>query len=249
MLFIWNEKTLDWFKTASVYTGFHRKLASIVRPYVADCETLCDVGCGLGLLDLELAKDLRSILCVDKSEAVIGTLNELIRERDARNVVARAADVNTLTGERRDAVIMSFFGSSLEDIVRFSAICDKRMILIVHEKASAARCVNAVSLRPKPFGAAEVRGFLTDRNLRFQERRAALEFGQPFKSAADARDFVRIYTDSMLDATGKDGPAEQERLYGDIESRLIETGRADYPVYLPKRKRIAVFAVEKNAPA
>jgi SAM-dependent methyltransferase len=249
MDFIWNEKTLDWFKTASAYTGFHSKLASIVRPCLADCETLCDMGCGLGLLDLELAKDLRSVLCVDRSEAAIAALNELIRARGLHNVAARVADVNALvrTGERRDAVLMSFFGSSLEDIARFLALCDKRMILIVHEKASSGRCVNAVSLRPKPFGAAEVTGFLTDRDLRFQRTHAAIEFGQPFRSPAEARDFIQTYASSMLDAAGAGGSAEPERLYGDMESRLVETGLADYPVYLPKSKRLAVFVVERTA--
>ncbi|MDR2355141.1 MAG: class I SAM-dependent methyltransferase [Clostridiales Family XIII bacterium] len=247
MDFLWNEKTLDWFRTASVYTGFHSRLASIVRPFVADCETLCDMGCGHGLLDLELAKDLRSVLCVDQSEAAIGALNERIRAQGARNVVARVADVNSLAGERWDAVMMSFFGSSLEDIARFLALCDKRMILIVHESATAGRCVNAVSLRPKPFGAAEVSGFLTGRDLRFQKTHAALEFGQPFKSLADARDFIQTYAASMLEAAGGAGPAERTRLYQDMENRIVETGLSDYPLYLPKSKKLAVFVVERIA--
>jgi predicted RNA methylase len=244
--FLWNDKTLDWFRTASAYTGFHSRLAAIVRPCLADCETLCDMGCGHGLLDLELAKDLRSVLCVDQNEAAIGALNELIRARAARNVVARVADVNSLAGERWDAVMMSFFGASLEDITRFFAFCDKRMILIVHENAAAGRCVNAVSLRPKPFGAAEVTGFLTDRDLCFRRTHAALEFGQPFKSKTDARDFIRTYASSMAGAAGGGG-AERARLYEDMESRLVETGLSDYPVYLPKSKKLAVFVVERLA--
>ena len=246
MDFTWNEKTLDWFRAASAYTGFHDRLASIVRPCIADCETLCDIGCGHGLLDLELAKDLRSVLCVDRNEAAIGALDALIRARGAHNVVARVADVNSLAGERWDAVMMSFFGAALEDITRFLTFCDKRMILIVHESATSGRCVNAVSLRPKPFGAAEVTGFLTDRDLRFRRTHAALEFGQPFKSLADARDFIRTYASSMVDAAGG-GPAEQTRLCKDMESRIVETGRADYPVYLPKSKKLAVFVVERVA--
>jgi hypothetical protein len=51
----------------------------------------------------------------------------------------------------------------------------------------------------------------------------------------------------MSDAADCGNPAERERLYDDMERRLVETGREDYPLYLPKRKRLAVFAVEKTA--
>ncbi|MDR2133145.1 MAG: class I SAM-dependent methyltransferase [Clostridiales Family XIII bacterium] len=247
MDYVWNEKTLAWFKVASAHTGFHANLARLVRPLIADCETICDVGCGLGLLDLELAQDVRDILCVDRNEAAIGALNELLRARGTRNVVARAMDANALVGERWDAAIMSFFGSSLEDIARFLTLCDKRMILIVHEKSSTGRRVNAISLRAKPFGAAEVSGFLSERGLRFRETRAALEFGQPFKSLADARDFIRTYASLASHAASAADEAAWERLCEDMERRLARTGRADYPLYLPKRKNLAVFAVEKSA--
>jgi hypothetical protein len=247
MLFQWNEQTLGWFETASAYTGFHRELASIVRPHIAGCATLCDVGCGLGLLDLELAQDIRSMLCIDQNEAAIEALRVLIRVRGARNLSVRVADANTLAGERWDIVLMSFFGSSTDAIAHFLPVCDKRMILIVHESASADRNTDASMRRPKPLSAAEVAAFLTDCGARFQKIGASLEFGQPFKSLADAREFTRVYASSPPLADDGDSDAtDWKRPYSDIEKRLVETGRPDYPLYLPKRKGLAVFVVEKT---
>jgi predicted RNA methylase len=236
MDFTWNEQTLGWFETASAYTGFHRALAAIVRPHVAACATLCDVGCGLGLLALELARDMRSVLCIDRNETAITVLRALIRARGLHNVDARAADAKALAGERRDAVMMSFFGTSADDVARFLSFCDKRMILIVHENASARR--------RKPLDAVEVANFLTDCGARFLKIGASLEFGQPFASLADAREFARVYANA---APSADGAADWERHCEDTEKRLVETGRSDYPLYLPKRKELAVFVVEKAA--
>jgi SAM-dependent methyltransferase len=247
MKFLWNEKTLAWFKAASAYTGFHSRLASIVRPYTVDCATLYDIGCGLGLLDLELAKDMRSIVCIDRNEAVIAALNEIIRARGAHNIVARTADADTFAEESRDAVILSFFGSSFEDIARFLSLCDKRMILIVHEKASSAFRVSAISLRPKVLGAAEAADFLTMHNLVFCRKDFELEFGQPFKSTEAAREFIRVYASASPGAEDAGGRFGWERLCGDMESRLVRTGLSDYPLYLPKPKKLAVFVVEKDA--
>jgi hypothetical protein len=243
---IWTEKTITWFQTASAYTGFHSNLASLVRPYTEDCATICDIGCGLGLIDIELANDVRSVVCIDQNEAAIKSLNELIRSRDARNIVARVADVNELAVEKHDAVIMSFFGSSVDAIARFMSFCDKKMILIVHEKSSSAKRVNAVSLRPKPLGADEVRGFLTERGLSFKKLSAVIEFGQPFKSLADAKDFILVYASATSEAAGvSDAGGRGERLYNDMEKRLVETGLPNYPLYLPKPKEVAVFIVDK----
>jgi SAM-dependent methyltransferase len=245
MLFQWNEQTLGWFETASAYTGFHRELASIVRPHIADCETLCDIGCGLGLLDLELARDVRNLCCIDQNEAAIEALRALIRARGAQNIDARAADANALAEERWDVVIMSFFGTSTDDISRFLSFCDKRMILIVHENEAANRSANAAARRPKPLNAAEVADCLTDCGARLRRIGASLEFGQPFKSLAAAQEFVRVYANAPPLADGD--AADWERPYGDAEKRLVETRRPDYPLYLPKRKGLAVFVVENAA--
>jgi predicted RNA methylase len=247
MDFIWNEKTIGWFQTASAYTGFHSNLASLVRPHIKDCATVCDIGCGLGLIDLELANDVSSVVCIDQNEAAIGALNELIRSRGARNIVARAADVNELNDEKRDAVIMSFFGSSVNAITHFMSFCGKKMILIVHETPSSAKRVNAVSLRPKPLGADEVYSFLTDRGLSFQKLSAVIEFGQPFRSLDDAKDFILVYSSATSEAAGiRDAGDRGERLYNDMEKRLVKTGLPIYPFYLPKPKEVAVFIVEKD---
>ena len=41
-------------------------------------KTMCDIGCGLGLVDLELYSMMERIDCVDINEAVIGKLKQSV---------------------------------------------------------------------------------------------------------------------------------------------------------------------------
>ena len=62
----WNDTTIKSFVSASEYTGFHEELANQIRPYIKNSKTLCDIGCGLGLIDMHLSKDLDYITCAIK---------------------------------------------------------------------------------------------------------------------------------------------------------------------------------------
>jgi hypothetical protein len=133
---------------------------------------------------------------------------------------------------------MSFFGLSVDAITRFTAFCNKKLILIVHAKPQRHDSVNAISLRPKPLGPEEVLRCLTERGQAFRRLDAVIEFGQPFTSLAEAREFSQVYAETSKAAGGRDPR--------DIERRLVETGRSDYPLYLPKPKELAVFALTKD---
>ena len=63
-------------------------------------------------------------------------------------------------------------------------------------------------------------------------RRFTLEFGQPFRSVADALAFFRLYS---RDGTA---PARQE-----LEARLEPSPWPDYPLYLPNPKPLCLLAI------
>ena len=66
MAFTWTPKQIDWYEKASSYGSFHRQLASFLVPFLQPDDTVCDWGCGLGKLSLELAPYVARLTCVDR---------------------------------------------------------------------------------------------------------------------------------------------------------------------------------------
>ena len=67
----WNDCTMEAFNKASEYTRFHELVAEKLKSYVDSTSTLCDMGCGLALVDIYLSKYVKNITCVDVNEKVI----------------------------------------------------------------------------------------------------------------------------------------------------------------------------------
>lgn len=51
MRFDWNADTIRWYQEANEYTGFFKHIAELIAPSLVGYSTLCDIGCGLGLMD------------------------------------------------------------------------------------------------------------------------------------------------------------------------------------------------------
>lgn len=69
----------------------------------------------------------------------------------------------------------------------------------------------------------------------FEISHLALELGQPFRSMGDAVRFFSLYNE------GKEIGESW------VASRLQETGRADFPLYLPETRNMAIIALETKA--
>ena len=66
----------------------------------------------------------------------------------------------------------------------------------------------------------------------------SLEFGQPFRSLADAARYCALFRT-------RDFPAGPSR--ADLAALLDETGDDVFPYYLPVRRRLALFALDLAA--
>lgn len=74
MNFDWNPRTIQWYEDANSYSGFFKKVAQRIAPKLQGYFTLCDIGCGLGLLDLELSRHLPTIPPDHPSLEIIGPI-------------------------------------------------------------------------------------------------------------------------------------------------------------------------------
>ena len=229
MAFTWNKKSIEWYLDASSYGDFQTRLAGKIAPYIQKEDTVCDLGCGLGRLDLLLAPAASHITCVDVDKTVLDIL-----ENDATqqpNLSVRCCDVHDIR-DKFDVVLMAFFGYPPQLMMECRKLAKKRMIRVVHTSSH-------VSLRPgahskKRETVQEISDFLDRAGCTYEVIQDAFEFGQPLVSKDDARDFVKGKYDTLSDH-------EIDRC---LKAHLMETGREDFPFYLPQKKDLGIFIID-----
>lgn len=227
MRWIWNEQTIRWFLDASAYTGFHKALAKMILPHLRPEDTLCDAGCGLGRLDLELAPHVTAIKAIDMNAQATGVLAidaQSLGFDNLRVVTGDAMDQS----EPFDILLISFFGkSNLLDLRRLHR---RKIIRVVSADKPS-------SLYPERFRCKEketvrsVCGQLDALGAQYILELGAAEFGQPLRTRSDAELYV-------LQNAPAAAPDEVDEFLNEC---LKPTSREDFPYYLPFKKEFGIF--------
>lgn len=236
MAFAWTEESIRWFLDASAYTGFHAALADKLLPHLGGVNTLLDVGCGLGRVDLELAPHLGELTAVDIDERVIALLGEEANRRGLAGLRAVCGDAGEIA-RPFDAILMTFFGTSVWLLDRFLPQC-KRLIRVVNSE-NTGHLYPLKYRRDKRGTARAATQDLQDRGLPYRREEWVLEFGQPLSSEEDGVRFVLHHAPA----------ATRAEVDAFLREHAISTGRTDFPLYLPNQKRLSVFILENSAGA
>jgi len=262
---------ITMFKQASEFTSFHKKLGILIKPWLDKSWTVLDVGCGLALLDFEIADSVKSITALDQNEKLIDEINSKIDSdltagyETAGKIFTQCCDAKDIEGEW-DVVLMSFYGAGFEELKKLMGFARHRVIIIVHGRA-ANGIFDPPTLKRKRRTAEELEEFLEKQGYRFRKTMAEMQFGQPFRSIDDIHSFLQnfkgidaenILADSCL--KNDDGEPEEEieipfrdednqfdldRLVASTEERFVKTDRYDYPYYLPRNLSVGIFCVVK----
>ena len=232
MRFAWNEQTIRWFLDASIYTGFHRSLAQIIMPHLSPGGTLCDLGCGLVRLDIELAPFMTKITAVDINEHATELLRHESMASGLNNLSIVHGDASSLT-ETFDFVLLSFFGKS--DLLELMKLCRQRLIRIVSAD-------NKSGLYPQKYRCNVkdtvpiVQEELDAKGINYELERYSIEFGQPLRSWQDAMQFIL-----------KNAPeAGTDEVIYFLNENMILTDDDDFPLYLPNQKELGIFVFDKE---
>ena len=232
--FFWSEETLRWYQSAAAYGNYHAELAKLVAPAFRDCKTVCDLGCGTGLLSLALLRRLPRITALDRDTDALSALSAQAGEQPGLSI--RQADAMALSPEDRwDGLLLSFFGRiSVDGHFRyFMEHCNRTLVCIVNTSVKSSFSATGVSSMKKEYSD-QVERFLTERGIPYTRQDAALEFGQPLNDLEDARRFIRHYSPPGCAVTDDEGLVRQlERL-------------PDGRWYLPHRKKIGIFVINKE---
>ncbi|MDR0850868.1 MAG: class I SAM-dependent methyltransferase [Clostridiales Family XIII bacterium] len=248
------------FNQASAFTSFHRKLAVLIEPYLDRQWTMADVGCGLALLDFEIADKVRSIDAIDIDEAIVKEIDShidceaILGHNAVEKIHPRLLDSTDLGDQTWDIVLASFYGKSLSELDELIGHAKHRAIFILHGRRPNGR-FDPYDGDSGEITAEELEPYLVQQGYRFKKTVAELQFGQPFKTIEDIHNFLARYKAQghSADAVFKIPPVSEmpfaefdaENHMLSTEERIIKTDRYDFPFYLPNNFCVGIFAIVK----
>lgn len=219
-MYRWTPETVQYMKDASEYAGYHRELAGQIVPYLTKESSVCDAGCGLGYLAVELAPFAGQVTAVDISAEAL----RVLEEKKIPNVTVRCGDITALLPEKPyDAMVFCFFGS-MEEVLAVAAKQCRGDVFVITRNYEEHRFSRGRIPKSREHGLSRFREVLEERGVSFEERTLELEFGQPFRSREDAWRFFERYS--------RDGVSEAV-----LQERLV-AGRGEFPWYLPQRRKL-----------
>lgn len=223
MMFEWHNDMIRFMRDASNYGDYHDRLAEWMLPELQASDHICDAGCGLGYLSLSLSPHVRQITAADCSEAALSVLRENCVSRKIKNIDILSGDIFSSRPQTPfDAMVFCFFGR-MEEIAAVAKVQCRGTVFAFKKNYHTHR----FSVESHPAGddsfSAGIR-WLTEHGVPFVSEELKLEMGQPLRSWDEARHFFELYSHDTDKSVITDAF---------LRSKLIETGRKDFPLYLP----------------
>ena len=230
-LITWNEQTSRWFIEASAYTGFHKALAQKIISHLDPGDTLCDICCGLGRLDLEIAPYISKVHAIDVSEYATTTLRQDTERAGISNLQVLRGDAAELQGSFDIILISLYNGLDMPQLLRH---CRRKMIRIV----SAGKKSGLYPERHRRVtknAILDIRNELAMLGATYSLEYCSLEFGQPLRTWRDAELFV------LSNAPD----ANPEEIHDFLSTNIKDVGHGEFPFYLPYLKELGIFIIEQ----
>lgn len=227
-MFQWNEDRVRFLRDASEYSDYHRLLAGWMQPRLHPTDHICDAGCGLGYLSLALSPYVRRVTAVDHSGEALAVLRENCARRGVANIDILPGDIQSVPPVAPyDAMAFCFFGGIEEVAAVARAQCRGTVFVFKKHYATHRFSVGSHPTGRDSFHVAAA--WLRDRGVPYDAAELELEMGQPLRSLADARRFFTLYSRD----------ADKSVITDEfLRAKLVDTGRADFPLYLPQKRAI-----------
>ncbi len=230
-MFRWTEESIRWWQRARAYTSHYKEMAELVLPYLAKEETLFDIGCGLGYIDLELAPHVKQIRAFDIEEKVLQELKKEVEIQQLTNVFTSKENWLKLPDQSCDSLLACSFGSMEEYLNDFLRIAKKQVLILKRNRSKFSQKNN----KGKPlYSVAGCESYLKENNILFQKVSVYSDFGQPLESLEEAEKFVLFHR-----INGNEPIKEYLKQH-------LEPGRYGYPYYLSNRKEMCLFIIAKE---
>lgn len=225
---LWEKDMISFMRHASEYGDYNRQLTEIMLPWLSADTHICDAGSGLGYLSLALAPYVGKVTAVERNCDAAAVLSENCQKHGIPNVASRCGAIADVPPETPyDAMVFCFFGRRREILKLAKLQC--RGEVFVYTRNYDSHRFSAGSHLSGFEGYPEFSDDLAQLGIPVHKETFTLEFGQPFRNLEDAYRFFLLYSKDQ----NKDVLTQEF-----IRSQLEETGREDFPFYMPHQKHI-----------
>ena len=223
----WDAASVEFMRDAAKYGMFFEELTARLLPWLPTDGHVCDAGCGIGALALELCRHCRLVTAVDVAEVPIKALRSRPLPENLRVI---CADILSMSA-RYDAMVFCYFGR-IRQILRIAERqCCGRVIVVKRNCLEHRFSVRPVERVEHNFD--EAHTLLSELGIAYQSEKLRLEFGQPFRSLSAAERFYALYDRSGAKLT-----------QAQLSERLIPTDNEVFPYYLPMKRDMELYVFD-----
>ncbi len=223
----WDAASVGFMRDAAEYGTFFEELTQRLLPWLPTDGHICDAGCGIGGLALELSRHCRRVTAVDVAEAPI---NALQSRPLPKNLRVFCEDIFSMSA-RYDAMVFCYFGRIRQILQIAARQCCGRVIVVKRNCLEHRFSARPVERSEHSFD--EAHTLLSELGIAYQSEMLQLEFGQPFRSLSAAERFFSLYDRSGAKLT-----------QAQLSERLIPTDNEVYPYYLPMQRDMELFVFD-----
>jgi len=197
--------------------------------------SVCDVGCGIGALTLQLAPSCSRITALDLNPKPVACLAETLSRENIQNVTALAGDFLTLPEPEKpfDGAVFCLAGgveTFLETGFRWADT------LFFVENATSQRSFSSVGRQNKETYFNEDLNLLKQMGVPHSYRFFNAPFGQVFTDRADAEAFMHHYNKGE----------SEESIQAALNARLEALDHPDFKFYMPNEKPLLMITIRKG---
>lgn len=226
----WTEEKIRFLRAAYERSFANAALADWIVQELPRGSRLLDSGCGLGYLSLELARRGMEATALDIDCAVLGVLAENLASKGIGHVSILCEDAHAHRPSiPYDGAVFCFFGG-IDDVMRMAKMQCRGDVFYIsrnydHHRFSAGKHSVRYS------GYRDAREALDRMNIPYTWQEMSLDMGQPFRNTDETRRFFALYS--------KDDPQLLSDAF--VESRLIRTEDAGYPLFMPHWRPVGMI--------
>ena len=225
----WYDDMIRFMKDASEYGNYNQLLLQKMQPFLTPDMHICDAGSGLGYLSLSMAPHVRQVTAVERHPQAAAVLEENCRCRGFANVHSLCADIEEAKpAEAYDAMVFCFFGQIHQTLHLAKQQCRGRVFIFTRNYLN-----HRFSAGNHPTGwegFSELQNVLQTQHIPAHWETFSAEHGQPLRNLQDALLFFQLYSKD------RDKAVLTEEF---LLSKVVPTGREDYPFYLPHKRQVA----------